>query len=434
MVSAPAQRADARAEVLGRRRDEFLSRLPRRIRGAASLAHADQELVVDDAISYIVLQFAEPLEQAADVERVFWAACELRVKRFLDGRHNTVRAGWQRVGDEALLDAAADDDPANVVEEAEERKLVREFAATLAERERRVLRVKYFSGTAEPLGYKKIAETLGITQAAARASDRAIKRGLERFAAVYTAGQLCPQRSQDITALASGTADRAQRRLALAHVAHCQHCQASFAEQLRAIRSAAFERKVAAVLPAVEVQERGRVRGAWDAVVDTALRPFTHEGASTAAQLASSGVGRGAGTIAVLKLAGTCLASAGAIGVCASTFVSPIVDGLPERQTPTTRTAPDPEPVGQHDRPPSRPDQHVVPTPTPQPSKDKPRTGGSSRTQGGTGSRDHERAPVSPAPANAAPGGESEFDPTYTPDGPPTAAPVPAAPGGTEFF
>ena len=435
-MTAPAHHADARAELLGTRRDELVSRLPRRVAAASALGHADRELVVDDAITYVVLQYDQALEEPADVERVFWAACEIRVKRFLDGRHNTVRAGWQRVGDDALAGAVDSDDPALAVEQSEERMLVREFAATLADRERRVLRVKYFSGTAEPLGYKKIAQYLGISQAAARAADRAIKRGLEHFAAIYTAGQLCPAREQEISALAAGTADRAQRRLALAHVAHCQHCQASYAEQLRAIRSAAFERKVAALLPAVEVHERGRFRGAWDAVTDTVVRPFTHEGATTAAQLAASGAGRGAGTIAVLKIAGACMASAGAIGVCATTLVAPALDEPTRNEKRTQQNDRKDQPVGEHDRLPTRAEQNVVPTPTPSPKR-RPSDRGddrTGRTQGGTGARDHERPPASPAPANAAPGGESEFNPTYTPDGPPTAAPPPAAPGGTEFF
>ena len=51
-----------------------------------------------------------------------------------------------------------------------------------------------------------------------------------------------------------------------------------------------------------------------------------------------------------------------------------------------------------------------------------------------TGKRSHEQTPASPAPANAAPGGASEFDPTYQPSAPPAPAPVPAAPGASEFF
>ena len=178
------------------------------------------------------------------------------------------------------------------------------------------------------------------------------------------------------------------------------------------------------------------MRGAWDAVVDTALRPFSHEGASTAVQLAGSGVGRGAGTIAMLKIAGACMASAGAIGVCATTLV-PALQSADEPSKRATRSATQGgEPVSARTivSPPAR-ELHVTPdadTRTDEIATPKP--GRLPATQGGSGPRDHERTPASPAPANAAPGGESEFDPTYQPDSPPQPAPVPAAPGSGEFF
>jgi hypothetical protein len=433
--------AEDRAQALATRRAELLARLPRKIPAARSLNEVDRELVVDEAIDYAVLGNTLPVERASDLERVFWTAADFRVKNAVAGRGQTVRGRFTRAPADALDDIADDSDPATAVEHAEEIRLVREFAETLADRERRVLRVKYFSGTIEPLGYKRIAQHLGITQASARAADRAIRRALEQFAAVYTAGQLCPTREFEIAALAAGTADRRQARLARAHVAHCQHCHATYAEQLRAIRSAAFERKVASVLPVVEVQERGRVRGAWDAVADWIARPFGHDTAATAAQLAASGAGRGAGTIAMLKIAGVCMASATAVGVCATTFVGPVFTGGPPAKTeprkPDKRKAEGP--VGRHARIPTRADQQLTPTPTATPKEAKRRgqpasSDAAGRTQGGTGPTDHETTPASPAPSNAAPGGESEFDPTYQPSEQPAPAPVPAAAGSGEFF
>ena len=339
MTARPKDTED-RANVLATRRAELLARLPRKVKGAARLGHADRELVVDDAITYAVLQHARPIADARELERLFWVACDISVKRMLDGRHNTVRNGWKRVGDDELTGVANGNDPSLTVELSEELKLVREFAATLDTQQRRVLRVKYFSGTSEPLGYKKIARQLGITFAAARAADRAIKRKLERFAAVYAAGELCPTRELAISELAAGTADHAQAMLAQAHVEHCRHCHQSYVTQLRAIRSAAFERKVAALLPPVELEDRGRrLRGAWDAVADTLTRPFTHDGAAAAAQLASSGAGRGAGTIALLKIAGACMASAGALGVCATTLVAPALNDDPPARKATSKPA-----------------------------------------------------------------------------------------------
>jgi hypothetical protein len=58
----------------------------------------------------------------------------------------------------------------------------------------------------------------------------------------------------------------------------------------------------------------------------------------------------------------------------------------------------------------------------------------SAATQGGSGPQDHQRTPASPAPADAARDGGSEFDPLYQPSQPAAPAPVPAAPGATEFF
>jgi hypothetical protein len=430
--------ADARAQALATRRDELLMRLPYKLRGAARLAYADQELVIDDAIAYTVLEHPEPLDTPAQLERVFWTACEIYVKRTLEGRNNTVRGRYARVSDDALTDTPDPaEDPASAVEDSEARRVVREFAATLGQREQRVLRIKYFSDTAEPLGYRKIARQLGITIAAARAADRAIERRVKEFAAVYAAGDLCPTRELEISALAVGTASRRQVRLAQAHVAHCMHCHASYAAQLRAMRSAAFERKVAALLPAVEAQNRGRLRGAWDAIADTATRPFGHDTAATAAQLAASGTGRGAGTIAMLKLAGACMASATAISVCATTLVIPALENPTRPDRPARKVAErESAPVGQHDRLPSRTEQHVVPTPTPTPKPARAQRNRDSQpgTQGGTGPGDHEQTPASPAPANAAAGGESEFDPTYKPSSPSQPAPVQAAPGSGEFF
>jgi hypothetical protein len=424
---------DARAQALATRRDELLARLPRKIASARSLADVDRELAVDEAITYTVLEHTEPVQYPVDLERVFWTACEFRVQKLVAGRGATIRGRFQRAPEEALADLAAPHDPAAAIERAEESALAAEFAATLGERERRALRVKYFSGTKEPLGYKKIAETLGISYAAARAADRAIRRKLERFAAVYTAGRLCPTREVDVSALAAGTADRRQARLARAHVAHCQHCRPVFAEQLRAMRSTTFEHKVASLLPAVaEAHQRGRLRGAWDAFADTIARPFGHDGAASAAQAAASGAGRGAGTAAALKLAAAlCVAGAGA-GAC---IQSGLLGGDPRD--------------GEH---PARLAQPAKPTPTPAStvgasatavatprSTATPRAKRSRRrspraTQSGTGATSHEQTPASSAPADAAPNGASEFDPTYQPSQPAKPAPVPAAPGSGEFF
>jgi hypothetical protein len=131
------------------------------------------------------------------------------------------------------------------------------------------------------------------------------------------------------------------------------------------------------------------------------------------------------------------MASATAVGVYATTFVAPVFTEDPPANTARTKTDKRKAdgPVGRHERIPTRAEQQLTPTPTPTPkpaqreSSDSP-----GRTQGGTGPTEHENRPASPAPSNAAAGGESEFDPTYKPSSPPQPAPAPAAPGATEFF
>jgi hypothetical protein len=257
---------------------------------------------------------------------------------------------------------------------------------------------------------------------------------MDRFAAVYTAGRLCDARASDIGSLAAGTADRRQARAAFAHVATCGHCRPIYAAQLRALRSAAFARKVAALLPVpgADAQQRGRLRGAWDAFADTITRPFTHDPAASATQLAAGGAGRGAGTAIALKLAAAlCVAGAGA-GACLHTGVLSTPDSNhrkpatrhAQRPVVTATPANDARPVGAAATP--------APTPTPRPKRARRQHQGAS--QGGTGPTSHEQTPASPAPAAAAPNGASEFDPSYQPSQPAQPAPAPAAPGSDEFF
>lgn len=436
-MSAVAKRAEwtaeRRAHELVGRREELLRRLPREVRAARSLRPDLCELIVDDAIEFAALHHREDVPTARDLEVVFWSACITRVRRAHEGRYDLVRGRFTSAGADALDTISTNDDPSSHVEGDEERALAHEFAATLDPHEQRVLRAKYDTEGAAPAGYKVVARRLGLSVGSVRSAERSIERKIERFAAVYTAGRLCDFREAAISALAQGTADERQAELARAHIEHCLHCRPLFARQLRELASTAFERKVAALLPAVEMQQRGRVRGAWDAVVDTALRPFSHEGASTAMQLAGSGVGRGAGTIAVLKLAGACMASAGALGVCAATLVVPAL--TPTEPAKSVAAPPREESkVGPHDRLPGRAEQHLTPTPTPTAHRANRDGSPHRKSQSGTGPRDHEATPASPAPANAAPGGASEFDPLYVPDSSSIPAQPPAAPGGREFF
>jgi len=430
--------AERRAQELVGRRTELLRQLPHEIRAAQRLRHDICELIVDDAIEFTSLHHDQDIATAHDLEGVFWSACVTRVHRAREGRYDLVRGRFTSVGDAALHTIASGEDPVAQLEAAHDRALAHEFALTLEPIERRVLQAKYDTPGRAPAGYKVIARQLDTPIGVVRSAERSIEQKIERFAAVYSAGRLCDMRAVAITSLAAGTADERQAHIARAHVEHCAHCRPHFAQQLREFGSDAFAGKVASTIPmlATDDGQRRRLRGAWDALADTLTRPFVHDGTATAAQLASSGAGRGVGTIAALKLAGACMASAGAIGVCATTFIAPALDELQRTERRPLSSERKAQPVGEHHRLPTRAEQKVVPTPTPSPKRRSSDSGRdlTGRTQGGTGQQDHERTPASPAPANAAPGGESEFDPTYKPSSPATPAPVQAAPGSGEFF
>jgi hypothetical protein len=427
--------AERRARELVTRRDELVRRLPREIRAAGRLTEDVRELIVDDSIEFAALRYEYPVTSTHELERAFWDACAKRTRRGLERRYDTVRGQFTRADEHAIETLVGDHDPVAELERAQERALAREFAATLEPHERRVLVCKYDTDGSEPAGYKVIARRLGLGIGRVRSAERSIERKIDRFAAVYAAGRLCDLRETAVSALAAGTADPRQATTALAHVKHCGHCRPFYAQQLRELGSDGFARKVASLLPVAELQQRGRVHGTWDAFVDTLTRPFAHESTTTAAQLASSGAGRGVGTIAALKIAGACMASAGALSVCATTLVLPALD-TPERPDKPTRKVAErePRPVGQHDRLPSRAEQHVTPTATPTPTPVRSPRDTQRTTQGGTGPSDHEQTPASSAPANAAAGGESEFDPTYKPSSTSQPDPVQAAPGSGEFF
>ena len=114
-------------------------------------------------------------------------------------------------------------------------------------------------------------------------------------------------------------------------------------------------------------------------------------------------------------------------GACVATGALPARDNEEPVTRPATRARPTHTPTS---TPTARETElrpaRTLATPTPRVER--------SRGQGGNGPRDHETKPASPAPGNAAPGGESEFDPTYQPNGPTQPAPPPAAPGSGEFF
>lgn len=419
------------AELMGRR-EEFVRELPKRIRTARHLTRDQLELVVDDSISHLVLVEHGISATREDAERVFLAAATLRVARVLEGRGETVRAGYERVDPATTLaDIEADDgDPADIVERAMEHALHAEFAATLEPLEGAVLRARWHDAGSQPAGHRSVAMQLKIAPRRAKAAERSILGKLDRFAAIYAAGRLCAERTAEIAALAHGAADVEQSNRAHAHIEHCVICKRDLAAQLRAVHSATFQRKLASLAPVAPMTEGARQHGGTlrDVLADWTARLLGQEGPAVAAQAAASGVGRGTGAVLAVKLAAVLAAAGGAtVGVTSGLFEG--TSDRPPQQRPAApaRTA----------KPKPKPTRTPAPTPRPtatiRPKPKQPRRASQPQTQGGTGPRAQEQSITSPAPAGSLPNGGSEFSPDSAALPPAPPAPPPAAPGAAEF-
>jgi hypothetical protein len=89
--------AEQVALALVSRRDRLVSRLPEEIAAARSLSADQRELVIDEALDFVVTEYARPISDDEALERAFWATVSNRVKRAREGRSATVRGGWNRV-------------------------------------------------------------------------------------------------------------------------------------------------------------------------------------------------------------------------------------------------------------------------------------------------------------------------------------------------
>lgn len=428
--------ADRRAEALLPRRDELVDRLPGVITRAHALTIDERELVVDDALEHVVLGYSSPIASVEEIERVFWTACKHRVARLLHQRRGaTVRGRFQRVSDEPLLhrpDPSAD--PAEIVDRAAELDLAVKFVATLDGVERQVLRVKWLTSDDTPMGYRGVARELGISSARARAAERSIAAKLERFATFCAAGRLCAERSDELGALAVGK----DVTVAKAHIKHCAVCKADYIAQLRAVRSAAFQREIASLVPIVPVAEQTRRSAgpARDLVADWLARLLGQEGPAVAAQAAASGVGRGAGGVLALKLAAVLASGAATVGVTTGILSEPKDERQPrsEKATPTATPAPTRTP-------------QAIATPDVAAALAAARRAAQRRAdqrraaeerqqqrQAASGpSSQEDPAPASPAPPGSQPNGASEFTPDSANLPPAAPAPAPVAPGSSEF-
>ena len=115
--SPRAQQWDAEriARALVPRRDHLVNRLPRELGAARGLTRDQPELVVDEAIDYMVTEYSKPITDEVTLERAFWAAASFRVRRVHERRGETVRAGWRRVGLDEIDLPAPDADPMSTI-------------------------------------------------------------------------------------------------------------------------------------------------------------------------------------------------------------------------------------------------------------------------------------------------------------------------------
>lgn len=423
---------DEIAAALVPRRDRLVAQLPRELAVARGLTADQAELVVDEAIDFLVTQYTVPIHAPDELERAFWAAAAIRAKRTHDGRNATVRAGWTRVDIERQDVPTLDSEPEAAALEQSEMEALLEFAATLTELERQVLSYRY-GVVGRPPGAVVISRELGLAIGEVRSAELSLHHKLTQFIAIVSAGNLCRHRSPLVAALAVGGLSEEAARLARAHLAHCPACRLEHAARLRDLRSGKLPRDIASILPVPPAVESARQpRAVWDALTDWASRPFSHEATVTGSQIGTAG--RGLGGLAAAKLATLCIGGATLVG--GSLYCVTSTDILrPKPPAPRTqaRTAPartTPKQSGPKEdlsylkarptpTPSPRPKLRATPTQTPSP-------------RATVFSANHERAgAISPAPAGSAPGGATEFGP-----GPAQSSTQPAPPaagGGTEF-
>ncbi len=404
-------------------RDQLIRTLPREIAAARDLTLDQRELVIDDAIDFMVTQYAKPVTAREELDRAFWASASFRVKRAHEGRSATVRGGFRRAAIEDLDHLAGGDDPEAAVVRRDEQLTLLEFVTTLTPRERDVFACKYGSG-ASVAGRSHVSRWLNLPIGEVRKAERNIELKLKRFITIVAAGALCSYRSDAILSLATATADQEQATAARLHLKHCPACRGLYADHLRALRSGDLQRKIAGLLPlptADRIAEDRPVRGF---LVDWLTRPFSGEPAAMATQAVSSGTGRGLGTLAALKLASLCIGGAaltGGTAICVSLLRPDQSPPLEQRQD---ARKPQPSPSARR-----VPDRVATETPTPAPQKVavKKRT-----RSGATGPRKHERTvAVSPPPEDAQAGGVDEFGPSSASQ---STTPAAAPSGGASEF
>ena len=300
---------------------------------------------------------------------------------------------------------------------------------------------KYDSDGSEPVGYKVIARRLGLGIGRVRSAERSIERKIERFAAVYAAGRLCDlretrrhrargrhrglpgrRRPRARTSSTAGTAGRSTRSNcansaptpSAARSPRCCRSPRNPAARTAARRMGRDRRH-----PHAPVHPRGRghrraARGQW-------RRPRRRHDRHAQDRRRLHGQRHRRRRLrhhARRPPRSDTPAKPGQADAQAAT----------PRQTPVgrARRLPIARRTAAHARHRRRRPSVAATRAGRHAARGKP---GRHRAH-----RPRDRHPPRPHPANAAPGGESEFDPTYKPSSPPAPAPAPPAPGGSEFF
>jgi hypothetical protein len=275
-------------------------------------------------------------------------------------------------------------------------------------------------------GRTLLSRWLGLPVGEVRKLEREIARKLDRFVTMLAAGALCSYRSEAIVSLATGATGDEELIAARLHLKRCPACRTVYAEHVRALRSGELPRRIASLLPFPAAERAGDDHPLRGAVVDWATSPFASDRGVVATHALSSGVGRGAGTAAALKLLSICIGGAsltGSAAICIQALVAP--DPPPQRThvvqaTPTPAASSAPAVSG----PRRKPKVVATPTTTPEPRPEverKPKRRDSPDA--------HERTAISPAPANAQAAGIDEFGPTSAKSQPqPAAAPSTGSP------
>jgi hypothetical protein len=420
------------AETLVPARDLLVNRLPGELAAARGLSRDQCELIVDEAIDYMVTEYDKPIADRLALDRAFWATASFRVRRVHEGRGATVRAGWQRVDVADLQLPAGDADPERTAVDRIERATLLEFAATLSDVERAVLACKY-RGPSD-VGRVVLSQRLRMPTSEVRRAERSILRKLERFAAILAAGSLCSHRESAILSLAEGAPAGAQEAAARIHLRHCGACRLTYSTHLRAIRTGALQRRIGQLLPvpaSTELTERRR--GApWEALWDWITKPLTHEATLSWSQVAAAG--RGAGGVIAAKVAALCLAGGTIVGgglYC----VAQLHDQPPKT---AIRAAP---PVT-HDRTPREPPlpsagrtastQHSKIVTVKPRRTTRRRVSGTAFGRGPAATRHEREVPISPAATTPSGAPLPEFEPGPAATAPPQPAAAPAT-GAPEF-